>query len=98
MSKIRFYKNGRDVTDDNKNQNLGGVSNTVDDYEVRNLASILDRLNKAEAENQKLRGILAMKSENAPDVNSLIQKLMAKDNLAEVELTMSMRMKEYWDK
>ena len=98
MSKIRFYKNGRDVTDDNKNQNYEGVSNSMDDYEIRNLASILERLNKAEAENQKLRGILAMKSENAPDVNSLIQKLMAKDNLAEVELTMSMRMKEYWDK
>lgn len=80
------------------NRKEGDPEMGMDEYEQKNLATILEKLNKAEAENQKLREILAMKSENAPDVNSLIQKLMAKDNLAEVELTMSMRMKEYWDK
>lgn len=94
MSRIRFYHNGRDVTDDNRNQNYEGVSNIMDDYEIRNLASILDRLNKAEAENQKLRNELA-NIRNSGD-NAIIRKCadLLLNECAEIEV--SFKMKNYF--
>ena len=79
MSKIRFYKNGRDVTDDNKNQNYDGVSNIMDNYEIRNLASILDRLNKAEAENKRMEKVLvntAYRNVDGASLERMIQKMV----------------------
>lgn len=97
MSKIRFYKNGRDVTDDNKNQNYDGVSNIMDDYEIRNLASILDRLNKAEAENKRMEKVLvntAYRNVDGASLERMIQKMV---ELGLEEIQVSFRMGKHFD-
>lgn len=82
------------MNDTNRNQNLEGVSNAVDDYEIRNLASILDRLNKAESENQKLRSEIAS-IRNSGD-NAVIRKCadLLLNECAEIEV--SFKMKNYF--
>lgn len=97
MSKIRFYKNGRDVTDDNKNQNYDGVSNIMDNYEIRNLASILDRLNKAEAENKRMEKVLvntAYRNVDGASLERMIQKMV---ELGLEEIQVSFRMGKHFD-
>ena len=97
MSKIRFYKNGRDVTDDNKNQNYEGVSNIMDNYEIRNLASILDRLNKAEAENKRMEKVLvntAYRNVDGASLERMIQKMV---DLGLEEIQVSFRMGKHFD-
>lgn len=97
MSKIRFYKNGRDVTDDNKNQNYEGVSNSMDNYEIRNLASILDRLNRAEAENKRMEKVLvntAYRNVDGASLERMIQKMV---ELGLEEIQVSFRMGKHFD-
>lgn len=83
------------MNDTNRNQNWEGVSNAVDDYEIRNLASILDRLNKAEAENQKLRNEIANMNGQHSDTQ-ILKKLsgMILDDCSEIHV--SFKMKDYY--
>lgn len=101
MSKIRFYKNGRDVTDDNKNQNIvptemlfemfnkipnrkeGNSEMGMDEYEQKNLAAILDRLNKAEAENLQLKAEIETLKKREGVINWLQHQ---KDDVSELTI------------
>ena len=78
-----------------RNQNYEGVTNKVDDYELRSLASILDRLNKAESENQKLKNELSS-IRNTGD-NAVIRKCadLLLSDCAEIQV--SFKMKKYFD-
>lgn len=81
------------MNDTNKNQNWEGVSNAVDDYEIRNLASILDRLNKAEAENKRMEKVLvntAYRNVDGASLERIIQK-MVELGLEEIQVSFRMR-------
>ena len=77
------------------NRKEGNSEMGMDEYEQKNLATILKKLNKAEAENQKLRNEIASMNGQHSDTQ-ILKKLsgMILDDCSEIHV--SFKMKDYY--